>query len=335
MGSVKDLEVIKKPTESESGIGRFQFSDRYSVFDWGAMPDEIPKKGASLAIMTSYFFELLGRKGINTHYRGIVKDGKVIHLDEVKEPFNKIEVDLVRVFEPGRSGKRYDYSIYEEIDKNYLIPLEFIYRNSIPKGSSFWERYHSGLIVDVPENLKPDTNLTKSILDVSTKLEETDRYLSWKEAKEIAHLCETRIEEIKEILLTVNNLITEAVKISGITNQDGKLELGIDSSGSLIVVDAIGTLDECRFLFDEIALSKEILRKYYRKTKWFKEVLKAKEKSKRDWKILVQLEPPTLPESLKDIVSQIYQSVANTISKKEFFTTPPLKEVVKEISKVI
>jgi phosphoribosylaminoimidazole-succinocarboxamide synthase len=41
MGSVKDLEVIQKPTLTEMGIGRFVFSDRYSVFDWGEMPDHI------------------------------------------------------------------------------------------------------------------------------------------------------------------------------------------------------------------------------------------------------------------------------------------------------
>jgi phosphoribosylaminoimidazole-succinocarboxamide synthase len=35
MGSVKDLEVAKKPTKTRMGVGRFHFSDRYSVFDWG------------------------------------------------------------------------------------------------------------------------------------------------------------------------------------------------------------------------------------------------------------------------------------------------------------
>jgi len=33
MGSVKDLEVLKKPTKARMGVGRFHFSDRYSVFD--------------------------------------------------------------------------------------------------------------------------------------------------------------------------------------------------------------------------------------------------------------------------------------------------------------
>ena len=50
MGSVKDLEVIKQPTQEAMGIGRFHFSDRYSVFDWGEMPDHIGAKGAALCL---------------------------------------------------------------------------------------------------------------------------------------------------------------------------------------------------------------------------------------------------------------------------------------------
>ncbi|HLD77425.1 MAG TPA: phosphoribosylaminoimidazolesuccinocarboxamide synthase, partial [archaeon] len=38
MGSVKDLAVVRPTTETTMGIGRFHFSDRYSVFDWGEMP---------------------------------------------------------------------------------------------------------------------------------------------------------------------------------------------------------------------------------------------------------------------------------------------------------
>lgn len=40
MGSVKDLAVLKEPAGTETGTGRFIFSDRYSVFDWGEMPDQ-------------------------------------------------------------------------------------------------------------------------------------------------------------------------------------------------------------------------------------------------------------------------------------------------------
>jgi len=58
MGSVKDLKILSHPSEGKPGIGHFVFSDRYSVFDWGEMPDLIGYKGQALAVMGAYFFEL-------------------------------------------------------------------------------------------------------------------------------------------------------------------------------------------------------------------------------------------------------------------------------------
>lgn len=54
-GSVKN--VFGSPSEPESLW--FQFTDDYSVFDWGKMPDKIAHKGKSLALMGAYIFEQL------------------------------------------------------------------------------------------------------------------------------------------------------------------------------------------------------------------------------------------------------------------------------------
>ncbi len=55
------------------GTGRFLFSDRYSVFDWGEMPDHIDGKGAALCLMGAYCFEQLEKIGVKTHYKGLVE----------------------------------------------------------------------------------------------------------------------------------------------------------------------------------------------------------------------------------------------------------------------
>jgi phosphoribosylaminoimidazole-succinocarboxamide synthase len=88
MGSVKNLSVIEEPTESKSGVGLFEFSDRYSVFDWGEMPDHIPHKGSSLAIITSHFFEILRKRAIPNHYLGVVTGGQTFDFSRVEKPFN-------------------------------------------------------------------------------------------------------------------------------------------------------------------------------------------------------------------------------------------------------
>src|SRR5208283_2683767 len=104
MGSVKDLEVIKKPTRQAMGVGRFRFSDRYSVFDWGEMPDNIEGKGAALCLMGAYCFEKLEKKGVNTHYRGLVDgNGKVVKFNVVQQPSGIMEVSLVNVYKPKTS----------------------------------------------------------------------------------------------------------------------------------------------------------------------------------------------------------------------------------------
>ena len=333
MGSVKNLTVLEEPTENKSGSGFFEFSDRYSVFDWGEMPDHISYKGASLAIITSHFFEILKKRGIPNHYLGAVVDGKTLDFSKVDKPFNTIKVKLVRVIKPESKNAGYDYSVYKNVSKNFLLPMECIYRNSVPEGSSFWERYNKGEI-DYEDKIIPNVPLKNPILDVSTKLEETDRYITWNQAMQYADLDHDQIEEIKSLLSNVNIIISEETKKADIVNQDGKLEFAIDERGFLMVVDALGTLDECRFLFDDIALSKEILRKHYRKSKWYKEVKKAKEKDEKDWKKFVKIQPEPLPAELKRVVSEMYQSVANLISEKKFFDVPKLDEIVKELSKL-
>ncbi len=206
MGSVKDLEVIKKPTRQAMGIGRFVFSDRYSVFDWGEMPDHIDGKGAALCLMGAYCFEQLEKKGVKTHYRGLVdSDGKAVKFSALKQPSSVMEVSLVNVYKPQTSvvnGKIvHDYSIYTPKLKNCLIPLEIIYRNGLPEGSSVFKRLEQAKItlkdLGLDHYPKPGEQLAKPIFDVSTKLEETDRYVTWQEAQKIAGLTDRRISRRK------------------------------------------------------------------------------------------------------------------------------------------
>ena len=335
MGSVKDLIVIEKPQNKKPGIGRFKFSDRYSVFDWGEMPDRIEDKGKAICLVTAYFFEKLEEKGFKTHYLGLLEDGKVKKLKELTKPSDTMEIKLLRVLKPEIKNERYDYSIYKKERVNFLIPLEIIYRNSLPPGSSVFERLKEGSItphdLGIEAEPVPGQILKNPILDVSTKLEESDRYIKWEEAKEIAGLNDNELKEIKEKTLFINDLITEETKKLGFFNEDGKIEYGFDEERNIIFVDAIGTLDECRFKYKDIPVSKEIARIYYRKTKWYKEVNEAKKKYKRNWKKYVKSKPEKLPYELKKKIEEIYQAYANEITGRKWFEVPPLKEVLENI----
>jgi phosphoribosylaminoimidazole-succinocarboxamide synthase len=341
MGSVKDLEIIKRPTKAKMGVGRFHFSDRYSVFDWGEMPDHIDGKGAALCIMGAYCFERLEEKGVKTHYRGLVDaDGRVLRFDELKEPTNIMEFNMVNVYKPKayvENGKlKYDYGFFTPTLRNFLIPLEIIYRNGLPEGSSVFKRLEQGLVtleeLGLDHYPRAGERLAKPIFDVSTKLEQSDRYVSWKEAQQIAGLTDNELAEVKSLLLKVDETITEIASKAGLVNEDGKIELAFDPHRRFMVVDVVGTLDECRFTYNGLHVSKEIARAYYRRTGWALEVeeakRKAKEKGIEDWKRLVKAKPSKLDPKLKTLISQMYMAAANEFIRKKMFVVPTLVEVI-------
>ena len=336
MGSVKDLRILEEPTNRQSGKGRFVFSDRYSVFDWGEMPDQIEHKGAAIAILGAFFFEKLEAMGIPTHYLGLVEDDQAKKLSHIKNPVNAMEVQMLRVIKPEVKSDQYDYSSYQGETGGFLIPLEVIYRNSLPPGSSVFKRLAKGEAK--PEDLGlqgmpvPNQKLESPLLDVSTKLEVTDRYITWNEARAISGLTEVEINALKKLTNTVNDLITQEFSKIGLVNEDGKIEVGFDQQRRLMLVDVLGTLDECRFTFAGLPVSKEILRIYYRNTPWHQATEEAKTKDRQRWKEICAISPEPLPPLLKQLASQIYCACTNEITQKEWFKNiPPIKEVMSEI----
>jgi phosphoribosylaminoimidazole-succinocarboxamide synthase len=343
MGSVKDLEVIQKPTRDVMGVGRFYFSDRYSVFDWGEMPDHIEGKGKALCLMGAYCFEKLEEIGIRTHYIGLVEEtGKVVRFKELKRPTSIMEVNLVNVYKPETHvahGKlQYDYGVFKPSLKNYLIPLEIIYRNGLPEGSSMFKRLEQGKVTIKDLGLdhypKLGERFARPLFDVSTKLEETDRYVTWEEAKEIAGLTSQETATIKTVLSKVNATISEIASHAGLENEDGKIELAFGNERRLMVVDVVGTLDECRFTYDGMHVSKEIARQFYKKTKWYRDVEEAKKTAKtrgvKDWKALCKSQPPKLDAQLKAIIGGMYMAAVNEMIERKMFVVSSLADIVKK-----
>jgi len=348
MGSVKDLEVIKQPTTEVMGTGRFHFSDRYSVFDWGEMPDHIGAKGAALCLMGAYCFEQLERKGVKTHYRGLVgANGRAVKLSALMQPESVMEVSLVNVYKPKTSvinGKvMHDYSVYTPELKNSLIPLEIIYRNGLPDGSSVFKRLDQGKIalkdLGLDHYPKPGEQLATPIFDVSTKLEETDRYVTWTEAQKIAGLTDGEKADITDILLKADEAITEMASKAGLKNEDGKIELAFDENRKLVIVDVVGTLDECRFTYAGIHVSKEIARQFYKKTSWYSDLEQAKKEAEakgiQDWKTLCKSQPPKLDPELKTIISEMYMAAANEMTGRLLFNAPLLVDVTGNYKKYL
>ena len=339
MGSVKDLRVIQKPNRTKLGLGEFIFSDRYSVFDWGEMPDPIEKKGEALCIIGAYFFERLEERGIKTHYLGVVETGIPKRLEDLDEPGRIMRVRLLRVLKPEVKNDTYDYSIYQHERENFLIPLEVIYRNALPDGSSIFRRLKQGTLKPEDIGFKtmpiPGQYLASPILDVSTKLETTDRYLTWNEAQRVAGLNDEELEDIKYTTTLVNNLISKEVEKARLINEDGKIELGFDEHRNFMLVDVLGTPDECRFTFDGMPISKELARIFYRNSPWYIHIEQIKKKEPINWKSFVTETPSPLPPRLATLISLLYQSFCNHITKREWFDTLAFSDIISEIKEIM
>jgi len=309
MGSVKDLTVEKPATEKESGLGVFKFTDDYSVFDFGKMPDVIPDKGEALCRMAAYNFQELEKLGVKSHYRKLVSG-------------NEMEVDLVRVLFPQKGELK-------EGMVNYLVPLEVIFRNSLPDGSSVFKRLDKGQAtieqLGLSKMPKPGEKLEKPIMDVSTKLEPTDRYLTWDEAAEISCLKAEEIGELKSKALQINDFLTKKAGEVELEHADGKVEFGMSPNRELVLVDVCGTLDENRFLWKGTHVSKQILRDYYKTTPWAEVIEKEKAEGKGHGEFTI---PEKLPAELVEITENMYKSVCEAWTGEKIWNVPGIEEVM-------
>ncbi len=336
MGSVKDIRIISYPEAEKSGLGFMNFSDRYSVFDWGQMPDTIPNKGAATAILGGYFFEKLEKYGINTHYHGLIEDSIPRRLSELKGVSKYMYCDIFRVINPLKDKNHYVYDTFQYLTSNFLIPLEIIYRNFLPEGSSIFKRFENEEIRPEDFGLKsipePNSELKTTIIDFSTKLEVTDRYISKIEAQEIADLDNSEINSLFDICQDINELISAEYKKIGIKNLDGKIETAFNRKRKITVVDVLGTLDECRFELNGVHLSKEAARIHYRKSDWYHETERAKTVDRLNWKNECKLQPEPLPAEFRTLLSFMYCEVTNQITGRNWFKIPlSLPEIVDGI----
>jgi phosphoribosylaminoimidazole-succinocarboxamide synthase len=340
MTSVKDVVIETPPTFEALGRGRFRFSDAYSVFDWGKMPDTIEGKGASLCTMGAYTFEALQGDGVSTHYRGVVTDdGPPSPLGMVQSAPDEMAIDLVLTPELPYREETYDYEAYHAAwEHNYLVPLEVVFRNRVPIGSSLRRRSDPadhGL--DYEEWPEEPVDLAEPIVEFSTKFEESDRYLDRAEADEIAGAAE--IDVLEDLARSVNEVITALADECGLVHDDGKIEVAwID--GELHVADVAGTLDENRFAYDGQQLSKEVLRQHYKRVdlEWVEAVAEAKERARAegvaDWRKLCSTEPDHLEASVLKLASDVYTSAANAYTDRTFFDAPDLQTVVESLEEL-
>ncbi|WP_251329231.1 phosphoribosylaminoimidazolesuccinocarboxamide synthase [Haloplanus pelagicus] len=334
MTSVKEFRVEREPTATATGRGRFAFTDDYSVFDWGPMPDTIPEKGRSLCTMGAFNFELLEGAGVTTHYRGVGPDA--VPLAEVDDAPRELAIELVQVPDLPFADGAYDYDAYHAAaGGNYLVPLEIVFRNTVPVGSSLRTRSEPA-DYGLDRESWPDepVDLPEPIVEFSTKYEEQDRYLDRSEAERIAGAA--NLDALEALAHEVNRVVTDRANEAGFVHEDGKIECCY-VDGTVAVADVVGTFDENRFAYDGQEVSKEVVRQYYKRShpEWVEAVSEAKaaadERGVADWRPLCDVDPDPLPGSVISAVADLYAAGANAYTDESWFDAPPIDDAVDAV----
>jgi phosphoribosylaminoimidazole-succinocarboxamide synthase len=335
MPSVKEVLVDEEPGAG-LGRGRFRFSDAYSVFDWGEMPDPVPRKGAALCTMGAFNFGILEVNEVPTHYRGVVVDGEVRSLVDAPEPPTEMAVALARRPDLPHDGDGYDYDAYHAAaGTGHVVPLEVVFRNAVPPASSLRDRYtprEAGL----DRETWPDgtVDLPAPLVEFSTKFEARDRYLDRAEADRVAGPAD--LDRIDRLAGAVNHVLTDRAARAGLTHLDGKIEVVYDD-GALRVADVAGTFDENRYTYDGQPVSKEVLRAYHRdhQAEWVAAVCEAKRAAREagdgDWRARCDRAPDPLPDPVVRAASDLYAAGVEHYTEGGWFDAPPLDEAVAAV----
>ena len=330
----------------------FEFSDRYSVFDWGEMPDQLTDKGKTLAIMGKSFFHYLGmpinwvnlfesavlKKTFSSEYLASLENSSLYKkystqglnhhaiLDDDANNWNTpyLKVKNIKILHPTFDGENYGYELYKDKPVNTLVPLEVIFRLGLGNGNSLSKRLGADLskwnkfgFETIPEIGKL---LRSPMIDFSTKLERGDRYLDYPEAQQISDLNDLEWIELQQMThLIALNLFNFHHEL-GLQLWDGKIEVafipGENGNRSFMLVDSIG-IDELRLLYQEKSFSKEFLRETYKSSDWYENLEAAKRDSLvsgGDFKELCEKKYQSTPEKLDPEIKLRAEAVYKSFS---------------------
>ncbi|MGW4370322.1 phosphoribosylaminoimidazolesuccinocarboxamide synthase [Nocardia takedensis] len=314
--STKDLEILEPATATREGVGRFTYTDHYSVFHYGRMPDLIPGKGEASCRMAVFNFGLLEAAGVRTHFRRFIAP-------------NQIEFDLARVPDPDTEPPFPDAG-------NYLIPVQVLFRNELPAGSSVHRRVAAGELT--PDQLglsaAPPVGemLPQPIIEYATMGRDINRFIPPAQAQRRAGLSGEQFQTMREIAVTVNTVLSARARRVGVNHCDGKVEFLLTSDGQLVLADSPGTPDESRLMAEGVHCGKQVLRNWYVDNGHEIPTTALIEQGvpRDQWP-----RPASLPEGFAPVMSQMYKALAQTWTGENHWNAPDLPTALRAVARVV
>lgn len=202
-------------------------SDRLSAFDV-IMGEPIPGKGALLTQMALFWFDKLGPQGLNIcpiHLTGDAPES-VVAADEVAQVQGRSM--LVKRLKP--------------------LPVEAVVRGYL--AGSGWKEYQEGGAVcgvALPAGLKNASKLPVPIYTPAAKaaVGDHDENITFERTAEMIGL--DLATRIRDISIQIYQAAAEFALTKGIIIADTKFEFGLDTDGTLTLMDEVLTPDSSRF----------------------------------------------------------------------------------------
>ncbi|WP_042379995.1 phosphoribosylaminoimidazolesuccinocarboxamide synthase [Streptacidiphilus melanogenes] len=316
LNSTKTLHVVDPPTVTREGVGIFDYTDHFTVFHYGRMPDTIPGKGEAVCRMAVFNFTMLEEAGIRTHFRRFIAP-------------NQIEFTLARLPDPATPPGA-------PVRGNYLLPLQVLFRNELPPGSSIHRRLAAGELT--PAEIGLDTvppvgeMLKRPLIEYATTREVVNRFITPQEAQQLAGLDDEQFQVLRDTTFKVNELLTGHASKVGLSHCDGKVECLMTGSQQLLVADSPGTPDESRLMLNGVHCGKQVLRDWYVRSGH--EIptgqLIADGVPRDRWP-----EPASLPSDFLPVMTDLYRSLSETWTGERHWDAPPLTAATRTVASVI
>lgn len=358
----------------------FEFSDDYSIFDWGKMPDTIANKGRALTFMGAHFFarlslplfwkslresqhmkrfggdwlkqrfehkvyQRLEKSGLPHHFLRAT-DGKRLLTFPAIATAGSAYMEVLKAETPKPELKQvlnHELYFYPHVNARgwhhrRLVPLEVVFRFGMPQGSSLISRIDRNpeylKDLGLPATPSPGEWFPVPIIEFFTKLEPSDRLLTWSEASLLSGLSASAFADMVELTLVTALALYHIFAEKDLALWDGKFEFVVErkqgAEPELLLADSIGP-DELRLLYKNHHLSKELIRQIYKDSSWSKALAKAKDLAKQridaNFKEICKNElhetPNMMSQEEKHVVDKLYGTLANHLAGKEIFADQP------------